>query len=255
MHVYKYTPPTGGSGIDGGSWQRFFLAARSATPPRMTTPRSTRRSASGSSTQGDRPLLFARKHSSGFPHSAAGVLQLVDGARGTRWRSRTTSRATSSTSSIPTALQPSCYLSLQVSNLAPGGRGAYNAPGSAPDDTAELTGRTRLGARAVGLQRQWTMELLSTWTTTSASRRCRRSATRSDSPAIPIARSRRAARPGRAAPTASVAVPPTTRPFRPRTSTACSGDELLARASDGLRVRKWVPGTLPAGRLGLCCRR
>ena len=32
-----------------------------------------------------------------------------------------------------------------------------------------------------------------------------------------------------------------------------AGDELLARASDGLRVKKWVPGP-PAGR-GMCCRR
>ena len=55
--------------------------------------------------------------------------------------------------------KPSCYLTLQTSNLAPGGRGADNNPGSAPDDTAELTGRTESRGGDVGHRLRRALEL------------------------------------------------------------------------------------------------
>ena len=118
--------------------------------------------------------------------------------------------------------QPSCYLTLQTSNLAPDGRGADNNPGSAPADTAELTGRTSLGAE------MWDIDALGRWSFLNLDYDFTPDGlppfgdAKSPGPTIrfPIARSRRAARPGPAAATAWEAVRPTTRRCRPRTSTA-----------------------------------
>ena len=221
MRVYQYSPPAGGSDLDGGTWNRIGTGGPFADKDDYGNGALYPTIQVGHFKQGEPPLLFARKHSTSFPDPPIVFYSWDDGA----WKQV----------AMPydyegyffdfidsNCSQPSCYLTLQTSNLAPGGRGADNNPGSAPDDTAELTGRTSLGAE------MWDIDARGRWSflnldydftpdglppfgdASEPGTDCR----------FPIARSRRAARPGPAAATAWEAVRPTTRRCRPRTSTA-----------------------------------
>ena len=137
--------------------------------------------------------------------------------------------------------QPSCYLSLQASNLAPGGRGNDSAPGSAPDDSAELTGRTSVGA---GL---WDIDALGRWSFLNLDYDFRLEglppfADGSDSgyPDCPFSAGGAT---GAGSADCVGSSPSYYETFQAADVDGVPGDELLARASDGLRVRKWVPGS------------
>ena len=165
--------------------------------------------------QGEPPLLFARQHSTwGQPH--AGLLRLerpeVDGR--VPLPASASARGRLGVTCFPdqACSEPSCYQTLQAGNLAPGAR-------DAPDDTAELMGRTQRGS-VCGTSTSPGRGTGSTTDYDWTSQGSRRSPTRQPERAIPIARSPPAARPGPGAATASAAVRPTTRRCRPPTSTA-----------------------------------
>ena len=239
MHVYQYTPPAGGNGIDGGSWRRFFGGPfGDAAGYDDASLYST--IGVGQFRQGDRPLLFARKHSSGFPDAPL-VFYKWDGAAWDKVAMPYDYEGYFFDFIDSNCSQPSCYLSLQASNLAPGGRGNDSAPGSAPDDSAELTGRTRVGA---GL---WDIDALGRWSFLNLDYDFRLEglppfADGSDSgyPDCPFSAGGAT---GAGSADCVGSSPSYYETFQAADVDGVPGDELLARASDGLRVRKWVPGS------------
>ena len=239
MRVYKYTPPAGG-GIDGGSWSRIG----------MRGPFSGYYDASLYSTigvgqfkNGQLPYLFARKHSSSFTDAPVVFYRWSGGA----W----------SKVAMPydnegyyfdfidsNCSEPSCYLTLQVSNLAPGGRGADNNPGSAPDDTAELTGRTSLGAE------MWDIDARGRWSFlnldfdfTPDGLPPFGDASEPGTDWVPDCPFSVGGATGAGSADCLGSSPSYYETFQAADIDGVAGDELLARASDGLRVKKWVPGT------------
>jgi hypothetical protein len=131
MRVYKYTPPTGGNQIDGGTWAKIGTAGPfsdaddygnpSLYPTIQVAPAIPNRSPA---------VLFARKHSGAGAASVAfyvwqnGAWSAEDGFAVTGY-------------SDPECGQPSCYLDLQSGFLAP-------PPRTGPYPTT-IIGRRNLG--------------------------------------------------------------------------------------------------------------
>jgi hypothetical protein len=131
MRVYKYTPPQGGNQIDGGSWAKIGTAGPFSDADDYGNPSlyPTIQVAPGVPNQAP-AVLFARKHSAAGAASVAfyvwenGAWSAEDGFAVTGY-------------SDPECGQPSCYLDLQSAPLFP-------RPSIGPGATT-FFGRTRLG--------------------------------------------------------------------------------------------------------------
>ena len=233
MRVYRYTPPAGG-GIDGGSWSRIGTRG----------PFSGYYDASLYSTiqvvpfkSGQPPMLFARAAPNKTSPAAPAVVFYSWGGRG--WTPVSVpydDKTHSFDFNWVNCSSPSCYLTLQSSNLAPGARGAA-------DDTAELTGRSpQIGAAMWDIDAGGQWSLLNEppyWPPAAASPPFGDHNYLNLLPDCPFSV-------GGATGTGSGdcvgSSPSYYETFKAADIDGVAGDELIARASDGLRVKKWVPG-------------
>ena len=239
-NVLTYTPPAGGNSIDGGTWSRYvggpFGDGAGYDDASLYSTIQV-----GQFKKGQPPYLLARRSGTSFPTAPL----VFYSWQGSAWQQV----------SVPydvdgyffdfidaNCSRPSCYLTLQTTNLAPTGRGANNNPGSAPDDLAELTGHWALGAA------MWDLDANGAWNFLNEDYDIELEGLPpfADSP-----------EPGSGYPDCPFSAGGATgagnsdclgsSPSYYETMQAAdidgvTGDELLARASDGLRVKKWVPG-------------
>jgi FG-GAP-like repeat len=236
MSVYKYAPPAGGRS-DGGTWNRIGTGGPFSDADGYDDPSLYLTIRVGQFNPNVPPLLFARQHStSGDPTLrfftfGGSVWQPVQGTRSV------------DIFTDQNCSTPSCYLILQTANLPPDGLDLTN-------NTAEVVGRTAVGVSA------W--DLASTagdWNWFTNPSFSPYSAPFTDQPGGQAQLDCPFSNDGATGPgsgdclgsspsyyetlqTANV-IPPGYGP----------GDELLARTSDGLRVRRWTccfgPGWWP----------
>ena len=230
MRVYQYSPPAGSQSIDGGSWARigiggpFSDAAGYGDPSLYPTIQVARFSAAP-------PALFARQHSQAYGMT----LVFYTWSQGGTW-TRTPDPGSNGIPYFSDDLcgSPSCYLTLQAANAYP------NDPDAA--------GTGVIGHIAEGLTGVDVYGAFGGWNIPDGN---------ASPPPDPTY-----------GPFADVSggddCPFTTgssdclgsSPSYYETQSAAnvdgnSGDEVLARASDGLRVKHWVPPYWPPN--GQCC--
>ena len=131
MRVYKYTPPAGTSSIDGGSWSRIGMRGPFSDRDGYYDASLYSTIGVGQFKQGDPPLLFARKHSSSVRDPPI-VFYSWNGAAWSKVAMPYDEEGYYFDFIDSNCSQPSCYLTLQTSNLAPEGRGAATTPGALP---------------------------------------------------------------------------------------------------------------------------
>ena len=235
MRAYKYSPPAGG-GVDGGTWTLIdwegpFSDLAGYDDASLYSTIQVVQLKQG------QPMLVARQHgtSGNTPAMAfyswgdAGWTQvpLIFSARDPDLQF--------DFSDVNLCSLPRCYLTLQGSNLAPGAR-------DAADDTAELTGRGPSGFGAL----MWDIDAGGGWNLLD-----RNSISEAGVPPFGdrTGRDRPADCPfSDAGATGSGSgdcvgrSPSYYETFQATDIDGLPGDELIARASDGLRVKKWVLG-------------
>ena len=239
MRIYKYIPPAGGNAVSGGSWQRIGTGGPFSDADGYYDPSLYSTIRVGQFNPDVPALLFARQNSkSGDP------TLVFFSVGGSGWQPL---RGTQSVDIFTdqNCATPSCYLTLQTANLPPDNQDLAN-------NTAEVVGRTGVGVSA------WDLASTSgdwNWFTNPSIFDLFSAPfgdQRGDEPGGPVTDCPfsldGATGPGsddclgsspsyyETLQTASVLGPG----YGP-------GDELIARASDGLRVRRWVccPGSWP----------
>ena len=236
MHVYKYIPPTGTNTIDGGSWRPGtggpFSDAGGYDDPSLYSTIHV-----GKFRSEDAPLMFARTSNS--------YLSWYEWSGGT-WTRVTRTNALGEFDidgfSDPACAQPACYLDLQTADV-----GAIDPGG--PDDTEEILGRLGFGVSL------WTIGAFNTWGPDYGGLDGSQLGAFADVPG-PLVYTGLPDRPGdcpfsaRGASGAGSGDCLGSSPSYYETLHAADidgkpGDELLARASDGLRVKTWDPGNQP----------
>ena len=242
MRVYKYSPPAGGRSIDGGGWQAiasggpFTDAGGYADAALYSTIHV------GRLTDGGPAMLYARRHNTSFGQTA---LQFFAWS-GSGWTERVFSSYEDYFFDFidQNCSQPSCYLTLRTADLAPGAR-------NASDDSAEVIGRSSLGVGMwdVGASGQW--ELLNEdYDIRIEGLPPFADAGTTGYPDCPFSAGGAT---GAGSGDCVGSSPSYYETLQPADVDGLPGDELIARASDGLRVRKWEPG--PSGGPGTCFRR
>jgi FG-GAP-like repeat len=236
MHVYKYAPPTGTNTIDGGSWRTgtggpFSDAGGYADPSLYSTIHV------GKFRSEDAPLMFARTNNS--------YLSWYEWSGGT-WTRVTRINALGEFDidgfADPACALPACYLDLKTGNV-----GAIDP--DAPDDTEEVLGRLGFGVSL------WDIDVFNSWGPLYGGLGADQLGAFADVPG-PLVYTGLPDRPGdcpfsaRGASGAGSGDCLGSSPSYYETLQAADidgkpGDELLARASDGLRVRTWDPGNQP----------
>jgi hypothetical protein len=146
MRLYKYTPPGGGNDIDGGTWTRigtggpYSDADGYGDPPLYSTIQV------GRFKQGGPAMLFARQHVSGEfndPDAQNRPSTLTFYRWDGQWERVPDQISGSGWKGVflwddEICSDPSCYLTIQTSNVLPGRR-------AAADDIAEIMGRDKGG--------------------------------------------------------------------------------------------------------------
>jgi hypothetical protein len=246
MRVYKYAPPGGGTAIDGGTWARigsggpYSDADGYSDPSLYSTIQVARFTPAG-------PLLFARQHVSG-PLTPTRPSTLTFYRWNGQWERVPDQPSDSRTLGVAAwddqvCSVPSCYLTIQTATIGPD----FGPPEAA---TVQILGRDDLGVGS-GLDGE-------SWP----------GGTRLFEPAPDGSwhHSQRVMIPSRTRPFSNVDLPGDGNPDCPFSAGGATGagsgdclgvspsyyetlqpadidgepgDELLARASDGLRVRKW----------------
>ena len=239
MRVYKYTPPAGTSSIDGGSWSRIGMRGPFSDRDGYSVPSLYSTIGVGQFKQGDPPLLFARKHSSSF-EDAPVVFYSWNGAAWSKVAMPYDDEGYYFDFIDSNCSHPSCYLTLQTSNLAPEGRGAT-------DDTAELTGRTSLGAELwdIDARGRWSFLNLDYDITPQGLPPFGDAPSPGPDYPVPDCPFSAGGATGAGSGDCLGSSPSYYETLQASDIDGVAGDELLARASDGLRVKKWVPG--PSG--------
>jgi hypothetical protein len=235
MRVYQYAPPAGGQDIDGGTWTRIGTAGPFSDANAFGDASIYPTIQVGKFRTEDRPLLFARRF-----HQPLATY---------RWAAGTWNQVTNVTPlgdfdinafEDPDCAQPGCYLDLQTANVAA-------SDPDAGDDTLEVLGRTPWGASL------WDYDVFGKWGPRYAGFEGDLGALADVPGGVPII--------GAARDDAGDC------PFSARGATGDGsgdclgsspsyyetlqaaniddkpGEELLARASDGLRVKTWVPAS------------
>jgi hypothetical protein len=221
MRVYRYAPPAGSNRIDGGSWTRigtrgpFSDAAGYGDPTLYPTIQVVKL------VQNLPPLLVARRHSAG-----SSSLAFYAWRNGTWLASLTESQTFSDAFSDAACGQPSCYLNIKTGNIAQGD------PNGLPLEATALMGRIPQGVTAY----DESLAITNFWHLIPG--------TASNHPTQ------------NSGPFSDVAGGPDC-PFTPSTKDCLGaspsyyetlaaanldgqpGDELFARASDGLRLKRW----------------
>ena len=234
MRVYRYDPPAGGTAIDGGTWTN--TGAGYAFSDNMGYGNDASLYSSihiARFKQGDPPLLYGR----GRGVNAPMVLWKLEPDVHDNWE-RVPNGPGLVTFSDPACSKPSCYLTLQASDLAPAGR-------DDPTDAAEMLGRSDLGVSLYDeVQGYWNWLNEDYDATVDGFPPFGDHAGSADVfyPDCPFSA-------GGASGDGSADCVGSSPSYYETLTTAdidgVEGDELLARASDGLRVKKWVPG--PSG--------
>ena len=234
MRVYRYDPPAGGIAIDGGTWTNTGAGYAFSDNMGYGDDASLYSSIHiARFKQGDPPLLYGR----GRGVNAPMVLWKLEPDVHDNWE-RVPNGPGLLTFSDPACSKPSCYLTLQASDLAPAGR-------DDPTDAAEMLGRSDLGVSLYDeVQGYWS------WLNEDYDATVDGSPPFGDHPGsadffypdCPFSA-------GGASGDGSADCAGSSPSYYETLTTAdidgVEGDELLARASDGLRVKKWVPG--PSG--------
>jgi hypothetical protein len=232
MRVFKYTPPAGTTSIDGGTWTRIGTGGPFSDADGYDEPSLYSTIHVGQFTRGGPALLFARKPGRSVIDTIA-FYQWGSGG----WSAASGGGSVGLFDDQDCGNYPSCYLTLQPSDLGPGGR-------DAPADTAELTGRLTFGAAL------WDVNAFGGWNWLNEDFDLLPAGFppfgdgASPGPDFPYPDCPFSAG-GATGPGSSDCVgssPSYYETFQAADIDGVAGDELLARASDGLRVRKWVPG-------------
>ena len=239
MRIYRYVPPPG-NGIDGGSWRTIVTGGPFSDADGYGDASLYSTIGVGQFEQGAPPLLFARRHST--VGQASMVFYGWDGQALTAAPDAGTSSDALGRGvlSFPDqwCSQPSCYQTLRAGNLAPGGR-------DAPDDTSELIGRTDGGVSL------WDLSALHAWDWLNEDYDFTAEGLPpfadhpSPGPSFPYPDCPFSAGGASGAGSSDCvgSSPSYYETLQAADIDGVAGDELLARASDGLRVRKWVPGS------------
>ena len=224
MRVYHYTPPAGTNNINGGTWTRigtggpFSDAAGYGDASLYSTIRA------GVFVLNSLTLLFARQRDS--PGASSLVFYAWGGAAG--W-TRVRRPAQHHDFDDEHCSQPSCYLDLQTASLAPGG-------GVPTFDTAEVMGRTSAGVFLwpLGSDDVWQRLLLLHQDSVPFG---------DDADGSPDCPFSVGGATGAGSGDCVGSSPSYYETLQAANIDGQPGDELLARASDGLRVRKFNPAS------------
>ena len=235
MRVYRYDPPAGGTAIDGGTWTDTGAGYAFSDNMGYGDDASLYSSIHiARFKQGDPPLLYGR----GRGVNAPMVLWKLEPDVHDNWER--VPNGPGSADLLGSGLLEAVVLS-DLAGLRP------RAGRPRRSDRRRRDARPQRSRGAACTTRSRVTGTGSTRTTTPPSMDFRRSATMPAVPmsSIPTARSRRAGRPGHGSADCAGSSPSYYETLTTADIDGVAGDELLARASDGLRVKKWVPG--PSG--------
>lgn len=232
LRVYKYTPPAGGTAIDGGTWTRIGTAGPFSDADGYGDPSLYSTIGVGRFRMGDPPLLFARRHT-GTETDQPLVFYKWGSSGWTPVTMDYDSDGSMFDVNDGNCKDPSCYLTLQTGNMMPGAQGDSK-------DISEFLGRT---AGGVGI---WDYQPDGRWGLLNFDE----DVTTDGLPPYDDL-------PGGLGPDCPFSVQGATgdgsndcvgsSPSYYETLKAANidgvgADELIVRASDGLRVRQWQPG-------------
>ena len=242
MRVYQYVPPPDND-INGGSWRTIVTGGPFSDADGYGDASLYSSIGVGQFAQGEPPLLFARQRAGTYGQPTV-VFYGWDGLKLTQAPAAGVSIGARGLGVISfpdrECSQPSCYQTLRAGNLAPGGR-------DAPDDTAELMGRTGGGISLWDLDESGAWNWLNEDYDFTPAGLPPFADAPSPGPSFPYPDCPFSAG-GASGPGSGDCLgssPSYYETLQAADVDGVAGDELLARASDGLRVRKWVPG--PSG--------